>query len=509
MFTSDKVRSIEQLAIDLDKVRDTGKRVVQCHGVFDLLHPGHLRHFRAAKEQGDILVVSLTKDAYVRKGPGRPVFMEDWRAETIAALDVVDYVCLVDASTAVECIRALKPHVYAKGQDYVDPVLDLTGKIVDEASAVREVGGEIFFSDEITFSSSNLLNRFSDLLSLEQKSYLHHIREKYPIQDVISTIKDLRKLRVMIIGDTIIDEYVYCEPLGQSLKSPLVVHRTISEERFGGGALAVANQVAQFCDDVHFVTVVGEHNSHDRYIQSRALPNVSLKCFRRSGTSTVVKRRYVYENVEQKVFEVCDIDDLEPDEELVSELVAYIERYASDCDLVMISDYGHGVLTEPIISEVRHRAKFLAVNAQTNSANLGYNLITKKYSSPNLACVDEAEARLARGDKHEDIHLLSEALASKLDADRLIITRGKQGSVGFDYKEGVTQSPALASQVVDRVGAGDAYYVVASLCSALGVPLDLVSFLGNAIGGLAVQVVGNREPISSVYLQKYAVTILK
>ena len=509
MYTNYKIKSLDELANALDELRKSGKKIVQCHGVFDLIHPGHIRHLRAAKQQGDVLVVSLTKDAYVRKGPGRPVFNEYLRAETIAALAMVDYICLVDDFTAVDCIRRLRPHVYAKGQEYDDPALDLTGRIVDEAAAVREVGGTIFLTEDIAFSSSNLLNTFSNVLSPEQKSCLQEIKHKYSRDRILKAIEDARKLRVMIIGDTIIDEYVYCEPLGQSLKNPLVVHKYITEERFCGGAVVVANQVAQFCDEVHLVTVVGERNSYQDYIQSSLAQNVAPHFFRRADVPTVVKRRYVYENVEQKVFEVCVIDDLEPPEELESEMAEYVKKNAPNFDLVMISDYGHGVLTHRIVSDAQRGAQFLAVNAQTNSANLGYNLITKKYSSIDFACIDEPEARLARQDRHKEIEEIGKDLMDQLAADRLIITRGKKGSVGIDRAQGVCYTPAFATQVVDRVGAGDAFFAIAAPCSALRLPLDLVSFIGNAMGALAVQIVGNREVTSSTDLLKFIVTLLK
>ena len=158
-----KIKSVDELARMLDNLRRDGKKIVQCHGVFDLIHPGHIKHLESAKKQGDILVVTLTRDKYVRKGPGRPVFTEALRAETIASLEIVDYVCLSDDYTATECIKILKPDIYAKGQDYQDRNQDITGKISEEEEALRAVNGKIHFTNDIIFSATSLINRFLDI----------------------------------------------------------------------------------------------------------------------------------------------------------------------------------------------------------------------------------------------------------------------------------------------------------------------------------------------------------
>ena len=144
-----KIRTLDELSNIVSGLKEKGETIVQCHGVFDLLHPGHIRHFEAAKREGDVLVVTLTKDIYVAKGPGHPV--QHLRAESVAALESVNYVAINEWPTAVETIKKLKPNVYVKGSDYVDEKEDLTGKIRDEEEAVRSVGGRIYFTDEITF----------------------------------------------------------------------------------------------------------------------------------------------------------------------------------------------------------------------------------------------------------------------------------------------------------------------------------------------------------------------
>lgn len=456
-------------------------------------------------------MVTITRDRHVHKGPGRPVFNEELRAQTLAALEMVDYVCLADHPTAVECIRKLKPHLYVKGKEYLDEKGDLTGAISEETKAVEESGGEIFFTtDGVVFSSSNLINQFMGILSTDQKSYLSDIRQKYlSDRPLIEALQELKNLRVLLVGDAILDEYVTCEPLGQSLKHPLVVNRYLREERFYGGVLAVANQLAHFCARVDLMTVLGTGNVSAESLGSQLMPNVHLHAFTRPDAPTVVKRRYLYDDADRKIFEICTIDDRDIAQSLETQISQQIQELAPQTDLAMISDYGHGTVTARIASEVRAGSRFLAVNAQTNSANLGYNLITKKYTRVDFACVDEPEARLALQDKHGKIELLGELLRTRLHAERLIITRGKMGSLGFDSDGGIWRAPSLAAQIVDRVGAGDAFFAVAAPLASLGKPLDLVSFIGNALAAHAVEIVGNRSMVLPIHLYKFISTLLK
>jgi rfaE bifunctional protein nucleotidyltransferase chain/domain len=154
-----KVVALDELSRISAEARAAGKRVVQCHGVFDLLHPGHIRHFEEARAQGDCLVVTVTADEFVNKGPGRPAFPEALRAETLATLMYVDYVAVSRFPTAVNAIEAIRPHVYVKGQDYEEATKDVTGGIVAEEAAVTAGGGRIHFTHGIVYSSSSLLNQ--------------------------------------------------------------------------------------------------------------------------------------------------------------------------------------------------------------------------------------------------------------------------------------------------------------------------------------------------------------
>src|SRR5262245_47803985 len=178
-----KVRPIAELARLLTQHRRRGLKVVHCHGVFDVIHPGHIRHLRSAKAEGDVLVVTITADKFVDKGPGRPAFNEQLRTEALAALSYVDYVAINRASNAIDLIHALKPDVYVKGSDYVRREDDPTGKIQDEEQAILSIGGRIHFTDEITFSSSNLINSHFGIFPPETETWLREFRRAHNTKD--------------------------------------------------------------------------------------------------------------------------------------------------------------------------------------------------------------------------------------------------------------------------------------------------------------------------------------
>jgi rfaE bifunctional protein kinase chain/domain/rfaE bifunctional protein nucleotidyltransferase chain/domain len=503
-----KIKDLAELTLISKKLKASGKKIVHCHGVFDLVHPGHIRHLTAAKKAGDVLIVSITRDRHVKRGPGRPFFNEDLRAEQLASLEVTDYVCAVDYPTAVEAIRAIRPDFYAKGQDYRDRAKDVTGKIHDEEAALASVGGQIHFTDDVTFSSSQLLNLAFEAYPPEVLKYLKAFAKRYSASEVIKRLDALSKLKVLVIGDAIIDQYVYCRPMGKSSKEPIVVNQHMSEETFSGGTMATANHTAQVCRRVDLVTVLGGKNTYEKFITSKLEPGVGKKYFFRGDAPTTVKRRFVsYEN-NQKFFEVCYLNDALLGAADEKPLVRFLQSALSKYDVVVVNDFGHGMLTPRMIELLSSKSKCLALNVQTNSANIGFNMITK-YRKADFVCVDEVELRLAMHDKLSDLKVLVRRAAKMLKAKMVVVTRGKDGSLSYTPKGGFHWTPAFSFKVVDKVGAGDAYFAFASPCFAAGFPQDLVSFVGNAVGSLAVQIVGNREPVRYADLAKFMTRLLK
>ena len=174
---SKKIISIKNLKKVVLKLKAKRKKIVLCHGIFDLLHIGHIKHFKEAKKLGDVLVVTLTPDRFVNKGPSKPVFNEKLRLEAIAALDVVDFVSLNTSPTAIVPVQELKPNIYCKGPDYKNHRNDISGQIKNEINMVKKIGGKIIYTNAITFSSSKLLNKYGDIYTDQHKSLINRIKK--------------------------------------------------------------------------------------------------------------------------------------------------------------------------------------------------------------------------------------------------------------------------------------------------------------------------------------------
>ena len=431
-FARAKIKTLDELVDISAQAKASGQRVVLAHGTFDLLHMGHVRHLEQARTQGDVLIVTITGDGFVNKGPGRPVFTSMLRAEMLAAVGYVDWVAINEAPTAENVIAALKPDVYAKGADYAEAENDKTGKIADERSSVEGRGGRIFFTDDITFSSSSLLNRFFDIHDPKLRGYLEQQRQRNITDTLLEMIEKVRDYRVLLVGDAIIDEYHYVSPLGKSPKENLIATLYRDKELFAGGVVAAANHVAAFCREVDVLTCLGEEDSYEDLILAATKPNVKLNALRRPGVPTTRKSRFVDADYLRKLFEVYYMDDSYIAGHLEQEFAQAIRERAGDYDLVIVTDFGHGLITRSGIEALTSSAKFLAVNAQSNSANQGYNLVTK-YPWADYICIDAPEAKLAVGDKFCDLGLIaSKLLPEQIACDRMILTHGRYGCVTYD-----------------------------------------------------------------------------
>ncbi|WP_024301316.1 PfkB family carbohydrate kinase [Pseudogulbenkiania sp. MAI-1] len=501
-----KLKSLAELADISATASRAGRKVVHCHGTFDLLHNGHIRHLQHARSLGDMLMVTVTSDAFVRKGPGRPVFTDHLRAESLAALACVDYVAISDAETAIGAIEHIRPRLYVKGSDYVDASQDVTGNIAREIAAVRQWGGDVYFTDEITFSSTRLLNEHFDVFPPETRAFLEDFKRRCPLDRFLTAIRRLSSLRVLVMGDAIFDEYHYVSALGQTGKGNTLAVRYQSEERFAGGAIAVANHVAGFAREVTLLTALGKEPGAVEYVKGKLAANVTLEHRYFPTAQTLIKRRFVDQDL-QRLFEVYYGGEETERLELDQAFCQWIERHAADFDVVIVPDFGNGMISREMARCISEHATFLVVNTQINSGNRGYHAITR-YPRADFLCLNEPEARLAAHDRQSSLEQIAGDLVDKLGARAMAVTRGVAGALIVD-PAGSLMVPALSSRVVDRVGAGDAFLSLAGLCMAAGYPADIVTLAGSIAAALDVQIVCNRESVDPVLFAKYATTLLK
>ena len=265
-MVNSKIKTLDELQQITTGLKSKGKKVVHCHGVFDLLHIGHIKHFEEAKTFGDVLIVTITPDEFVHKGPNRPAFTTTLRLEALAGLESIDFVAANKWPIAVETIKLLEPDIYCKGPDYKDHSDDVTGKINDEEEAVKSVGGEIKHTEDITFSSSSLLNKFGDVYNESQKTFIQKMHKGRNFDEIEIIVDKLKNLKVLVVGETIIDQYVFCEALGKSGKEPVLVLRDLNIEQNAGGAAAIARHLSDFCGTVSLLSMLGENKEHEDFV---------------------------------------------------------------------------------------------------------------------------------------------------------------------------------------------------------------------------------------------------
>jgi rfaE bifunctional protein nucleotidyltransferase chain/domain len=503
-----KIKTVEELASVVSTAKESGKSVVHCHGVFDLLHIGHIKHLEAARKLGDVLVVTITPDRFVNKGPHRPAFPEPLRAEALAALECVDYVSINSWATAVNTIIAIKPDLYVKGIVRGEGMRDHSTAITEEETAVKAVGGQMVYTDEDTYSASTLINRFMDIFTPEARAFLEGFRERYSPEELIGFVRKVRPLKTLVIGETIIDEYNFCTAMGKANKEAVLAVRSLYKETYAGGILAIANHVSGFCETVGLLSFLGEIDSYEEFIKTRFDKNVSAKFFRKSGAPTIVKRRYVEEYLGSKLFEVYVMENGSVDPSMEGSFLETLEEWLPEYDVVIVADYGHGLFTEKTIDKICANAKFLAVNTQTNAGNMGFNMISK-YPRADFISIAEPEVRLDNRNSHANIEDLILNTVSRVKCGKMVVTRGKKGCLCYDAQSGFSDVPAFSVKMVDRIGAGDAVLSLSALLAAMGTPMEVVGFLGNVAGAEACAIMGNKTPIEPSSLFRHITSLMK
>lgn len=485
------------------------KKIVLCHGVFDLMHIGHIKHFEEAKSYGEILIVSITSDKYVNKGPNRPAFSELNRALTLASLKMIDYVIINDNLSSIPVITKIKPNYYCKGPDYKNFKDDITGKIKNEVKAVKRVGGKIIYTDAITFSSSKLINTYSNEFSKEQKIKLEKIKKFITLKKLKNEITNFTNIKILIIGEIIVDEYNFCEAVGKSGKEPTLVLRDIYKEIYSGGSAAIARHLSSFSKKITLLSALGEKMEFKNKIFKDTPKNVQINYLRKSNSPTILKRRFLDHISKNKVLGVYSLNDdlLNKSDEMKfqNKLKKLIKKH----DLVIVSDYGHGLISEKSAKIICDNSKFLAVNAQLNASNISFHGL-RKYKGVNCVIINDRELRHELRDRNSNVKILMKKLCSQQKIKNLIVTMGTEGSIFYNKsKNKFYKNDAFSKTAVDKIGAGDTMLAIMAACLYKNFSEDLSLLVGSIAAAKSVKSIGNKYPISRNDLLKTLEHLLK
>lgn len=492
------------------KLKSEGKTIALCHGVFDLVHPGHVIHLEQAKDMADVLVVSITAAKYVRKGPGRPYFDDDMRMKFLAALECVDYVMLSDGYTVDDIVECVEPDIYVKGEEYAKAEDDITGKIAEEKALVEKHGGRLGFTTGQVYSSTKLINTAMSGLSDEVRTYMEAFKTRHTMKEIREYAERIAGLKVLVVGDVIIDKYTYCNVQGLMSKDMAYSARLQNSEEYLGGSVAIARHLATFTENVTLMSIIGNEEDIRLRLFDELADRMQLKLFYSMDFPTIVKQRYLTRNDKRdeykKIFAINNIPEKMQYEQVVyNEFKDKLKEKVSDYDVVFLCDFGHGLVDREMIDIIEKEARYLVLNCQTNSTNKGLNVITK-YNRADVFSLDQGELKLAFPEYASDENTALKMLSEHLNGNGWL-TRGANGAYAIDNGN-IENCPAFTLNVKDTIGAGDAFFAAAGIFAASGAPTEICTFIGNIGGALGANIVGNKEAIEKVNVLKYASTLM-
>ena len=493
-FEKSKIINIDNLAKITKQLKKKKKKIVLCHGVFDLLHIGHIKHFQEAKKNGDILIVTLTADEYVNKGLNRPYFNNFLRAESLAAINVIDYVAINNEPTAINIIKKIKPDIYFKGDEYKMEDQDITGMIKKEKYEIKKIGGQMKYSEELTFSSSTILNKYGSNFTSNQKSLIEKLKKKFNFLQIKKTVDNFHNLKILIVGETIIDEYVFCEALGKSGKEPVLVFKDFGREKYLGGVLAIARHLSSFCKNLSVLSMIGSNHEEKNFINKNIEKNIKMTFIQKKNSPTIIKKRYIDRVDNRKVFGIYSLNDTLISTQEEGKILEELKKIKNKYDVIIVADYGHGMISQKIANFISNSKTFLTLNAQINSTNVGLHSIDK-YKKINSLVINAGELRHEMNQREGDIVDLAKKYKKIKNCKYLSVTQGKQGAFIIDEKSKVFSCPAFLTEAKDKIGAGDAFLSLISLCHYKKIDSNLSIYLASLAAAKSADTIGNKAPI--------------
>ena len=509
MKISKKIFDINTLSKIIKEKKLKNKRVVLCHGVFDILHLGHIEHFKSAKNLGDILVVTITTDKFVKKGPNRPFFSIEERMKTLEAIEYIDYIALSNFDSATHVLEKIKPNIYCKGKDYKKTENDYTRQINQEINVVKKNGGKVAFTKDRLYSSSKIINTRLDLFNDDQEKFLKKIRSNFKFKEIKEVIDSIKNLKIMLIGEIIIDQYNFCKVIGKSGKEPVLTFQKLTSKKFLGGAGAIANHLSNFSNNVTLFSYVGDRSSELQFIKKKLNKKIKINLIKKKFSETILKEKYLQTYDNRKVFSTYSFNDENLNNEQNNKVLKYLNKNIKKHDLVIVCDYAHGFISLKAADAISKKSPYLAANCQINSANVNSHTL-KKYKNYELLVINEGELRHELRNNSENIKKLIVAIVNDLKIKNIIVTQGSEGVTFYNRNEKkFYYCPAFANKIVDKVGAGDAMFAIASICLKKNIDKNLLLLISSLGASQVLETIANSKSVNKTEVLKSLNYLLK
>ena len=331
----------------------------------------------------------------------------------------------------------------------------------------------------------------------EVQNYLGKFYQKYSLDYILECLENLKDLKVLVVGEAIIDDYQFGSVIGKSAKEPIIALKYLKGELYPGGSLAIVNHLADFCKEVGLFAMLGEKDSYEFFIRKNLRGNIKPIFLYKKNSPTIVKRRFLENGTFRKLLEFYVIDESDLSKEETKEMMKKLKSLLPRYDLVICADFGHGMFNQESRNFLIDKSKFLSVNTQVNAGNFGYHTISS-YPKANYLCLDEREIRLECRTKNGELEEVAKDIFKKINCAHLIVTHGPNGCIGYKNKNKmeIFKVPSFAIKETDSTGAGDAFFAITAPLLFNNVPIEAVGFIGNAVGALAINILGNKKSIT-------------
>ena len=480
--------------------------VALCYGHFNLIHPGHLRYLQHAKTLADKLVVAITSDKELDKDSFGHHFSEKERAESITNLQIVDYVVILNKFTLYELVDIVKPRALVLGKEFKQKQPEQISLAI---STANKEGSVVFHAGEVHYSNSDLLHKNVSDIENSNKDKLNLICKDYniTINNLQSRLKSFSNSKLLVIGDTIVDNYVACDALGMSAEAPVLVVKELENREFIGGAAIVASHIAALGAECHYVSVVGKDDQSNMVSKSLTDQGVSIDLIVDESRPTTYKTRYIVDN--QKLFRGSRIKDHKISEEIEQEIINKITILAPDIDGILVSDFVYGVITQNILDTISNLSKQFDIKLYGDlqcSSQVGK---VSKFDGFDLITPTEKESRIALDDDESGIEWVATTLLKSTNSKNMLMKLGSDGFIAYSSNLSYRQDfPALSVNPVDVTGAGDSLFAAMSVSLSSGASLIEASIIGTFMASLVVKEVGN-IPITNDRLNQYMLEVLE